>query len=701
MSPSAPARGFTNRPERGATAPTLRGQLRQAWPLTIYILGFPLWWALGLLAVVPMLAAFAMALQLLRRRTVHLPPGTSWLLLFVLWASFGVVLVFADAPGALPAAGTSALPAFLWRFSWYAACTIFLLWVANQPKSRLPDRLVWTLMSYMFLVTVVGGLAGVIFPTFEFTSPLEMLLPPGLRANMLVRSLAHPAVADIQMVLGRPEARPIAPFAFTNTWGSALALLMPFLVAVLATSRSWKTRVAGVAVLALAMVPVVYSLNRGLWICLAVGGAGLVALLVLKGRPELSAGALVAALLALVVFAVTPLADVFQERLENQHSNERRSLLVEATVSSVSSGSPVVGFGSTREVAGNFASIAGGGTADCDACGVPPLGTQGQLWVVLFQQGYVGAFCFLAFFAVALSRSWRCRTPNEIIATFSIGFLAVQMLVYDLVGPSLMFLVIAVALVAREQRESGEDRLATLRTAGRLGRDLRHAAVPVAVLALLGGAAGAAWTASRPDTYTSQVDLLLRPSAVSAVSPDTDTERLPEESSLDTEAALLVSQSALDLVTGGDADATEELRRRISISATPNTSLLRLAVTSPSADQADQSAADVASAYLDARRTELERRRDQVVDALRDQLRALDRRAAGDRGAVAEARRRIESDLVAVTISPVEAGEVVRHDPVVRVPGQYEVPVVTGAAIGVLAGLGLIGAVRVLRRRRS
>ena len=83
-----------------------------------------------------------------------------------------------------------------------------------------------------------------------------------------------------------------------------------------------------------------------------------------------------------------------------------------------------MGFGSTRDVQGSFASIAGASTPDCSACGVPPLGTQGHLWGVIFSQGLVGAALFLAFFALALSRCWRCRTTAETLCTFVLAFFA-------------------------------------------------------------------------------------------------------------------------------------------------------------------------------------------------------------------------------------------------------------------------------------
>ena len=125
---------------------------------------------------------------------------------------------------------------------------------------------------------------------------------------------------------------------------------------------------------------------------------------------------------AIVGVAASPLGEMLQERIDNPHSNDRRSQLVVETVQSTTAGSPVVGFGSTRDVQGSFASIAGGDTPDCPACAVPPLGTQGHLWMLVFSQGLVGAALFLSFVLVSARRAWACRTENQVLCTFVLLF---------------------------------------------------------------------------------------------------------------------------------------------------------------------------------------------------------------------------------------------------------------------------------------
>ena len=153
-------------------------------------------------------------------------------------------------------------------------------------------------------------------------------------------------------------------------------------------------------VLLVAAVPIVMSLNRAMWASIAVGIIYYVVRLVLKGRMLALIGAALCVLVASLLFCSSPLAELSVSRLENPHSNERRGNLLPETVASTAEGSPVLGFGSTRDVQGSFAPSPAG-TADCPGCEVPPLGTQGQLWGVIFSHGFVGAAAFLAFFATS------------------------------------------------------------------------------------------------------------------------------------------------------------------------------------------------------------------------------------------------------------------------------------------------------------
>ncbi len=684
-----------------------RRPLPAHWPFTALFLGFPLWWLLGLRTVLPMLVVVVMLLQLSRRRVLRVPPGFGIWLLFLAWVAIGALVLWADAPGAVPGGGSSRTLVFAYRLAWYTAATVFLLWVTNLSERELPSSLVHRLLGFMFVVTAAGGLLGVLLPAFEFTSPFEMMLPRGLRSNALIQSMTHPAAADIQRVLGYLQARPKAPFAFANSWGSNLSLFLPFFVAAAFLHVRRKGGVASVVggglVLVLAAIPVIYSLNRGLWASLALGAAGLGFLVLRQGRIRTIAVAGVLALVALVAFVASPLGTLFQERLDNQHSNDRRSQLLVQTVTSTASGSPIVGFGSTRDVQGSFASIAGASTPDCPACGVPPLGTQGHIWMVIFSQGFVGTFLFLAFFVLALTRCWRCRTLNETLCTFTLGFFFLQLLVYDTLGTPLITVMIAFGLVLREQ--------ATGRTTGRplpiLNRtvDRVRAGAPLfVVLMVLGAIAGLAWSTRQPVEYVARTEIQLRPYPTSLAEAVLD-DPSPSESTLDTEAAILVSEASLGSVQG-PADV-ESLRESIRVTAPPNTDLLDVELRSTDRVEGQRLLARVADSYLEQRARYLSQRRQQVLAMLRErqrQLQSIDvselpvvrQESVAIKGSYQsreEAELAVEAAILQVVLTPTAAGEIVRNWEPFRVPPERAVPATSGAGLGLVAGAVVIGLV--------
>ena len=414
-------------------------------------IGFPLWWVLGLSSFIAMLLAVPMAIQLWRHRKVVAPGGFGWWMMFLVWVFLGVFVLFADAPYAVPGGGWSRALVFGYRIGWYLTCTVVLLWLANASRRTVTFNRVCNIVGWLFVITVAGGLLGTFFPDLELRSLVEVVLPGSLRNNGFIQSIVHPNIAEVQMVLGRPEARPTAPFSFANSWGSNISLTLPFfLVGWLRYGRRWQ-QIASVPVMALAMIPIVYSLNRGLWISLIVGLVFFVVLQVSRGKLIALFVSVLGLGLAALLFVASPLGELVNERLENQHSNDRRSQLLTQTVASAATGSPILGFGSTRDVRGSFASIAGASTPDCPACGVPPLGTQGHLWLVIFAQGLVGAAFFLVFFLVSFFRSWRCRNTPEVVATCVLLFFGVQLFVYDTLGMPLFLIMVAIALAWREQ----------------------------------------------------------------------------------------------------------------------------------------------------------------------------------------------------------------------------------------------------------
>jgi hypothetical protein len=169
--------------------------------------------------------------------------------------------------------------------------------------------------------------------------------------------------------------------------------------------------VAAVACLAVALVPAVYSLNRGLWIDLALAAGYVAVRLALRGRLwALGALAGTVALVA-VLLLVTPLGGLVGSRLDHGKSNNVRAYVTARALDGVWE-SPVIGLGTTRNTQGSDQSIAVGGTADCQRCGTHTIGGNGQLWQVLYLHGAVGATLYCGFFLLVL---WRHRHDTSLV----------------------------------------------------------------------------------------------------------------------------------------------------------------------------------------------------------------------------------------------------------------------------------------------
>jgi hypothetical protein len=425
---------------------------RPGWPLSAIFLGFPVWWLLGLGLLIFLVMTVPMAVYLYRHRSRLLAPrGFGAWLLFLVWVSLGAGVLVANAPGAVPGGSLGRLLPYGWRLAWYIAATVVLLYIANLSDEELPADRVGRLLGYMFVVTTAGGLLGTFVPHLQPTSPLEMLLRTH---NPFLLDAIHPKTAEIATILGYEQSRPMAPFAYANTWGAAYAFFLPFFAITWLVRVDRRRRILGILILLASLWPVVYSLDRGLWIALGVTGcfAGLKA--VAEGGARALRLTISGIAVGVLVFMVSPLPGMIQARLDRPHSNNRRALLAEETTRSALTGSPIVGFGTTRKVQGNLTSLAGGDRPGCKACGAPPLGTQGHLWLLLFANGLVGTVAFAAFFAVRFVSHRRERSAYAVAGCCVLLAFGLFLFVYDLVEVPLYTVMIAVALMWRARREA-------------------------------------------------------------------------------------------------------------------------------------------------------------------------------------------------------------------------------------------------------
>jgi hypothetical protein len=426
-------------------------RLGPAWPLKALLLGFPLWWALGLASFAFMTAAVAMAVQMIRRGSIRVPAAFGVWLLFLLWMGAGVFVLWAHAPGTVDGGGPIRIIPFLFRVMWYLAVTVALLYPLSMSSRILPAMEVARWLAALFVFSVAAGVAGFVVPHFQFTSLAELVVP-GAKANgTFLHTMLHPALTTGSDFLGYQQPRPKAPFAYPNAWGNNVGLLFPFFIAAWVKSEKAWQRTAVPIVMALFALPVAYSLNRGLWLGLVLVAVYAAVALARAGRFAALWTLMVAAVVATVVLIASPVWSTIMLRIDTPHSNERRGTVAQVVVDTTLHGSPLLGYGTTRKVEGNFASIAGTGSTACHQCSAPPLGTQGFMWRLILTTGFVGTGLFLVFMAVQWFKHFRRRDIFSVLGCICLATSGLFFFVYDSLESPLFILMLAIGLMNRER----------------------------------------------------------------------------------------------------------------------------------------------------------------------------------------------------------------------------------------------------------
>ena len=431
-----------------------------AWPLAGLLALYPLWWALGLgVLIFPIMAAPMLVLLLRRRaagRPLRLPPGFGWWALFLAAVLISIAALGADPAGTVAEHATDRLLAVLYRLTMYLSLTVLMLYAGNLTEAEMPRRRLVKLLGWLFVVTVAGGLLGMVAGRFEFTSPVEWLLPSGVRTKGFVQSLVHPYAAQIMDLVGGEKPRPAAPWGYTNTWGNNFCLLAGWLVVAAWSSGRPSRKLLALLCLAVSIVPAVVSLNRGLWIGLGVLVAYVAIRYVLLGKVWILAVVGLATAGLVVALIASPLGDVVGARLDNGKSNGVRSFLIERAVDGFAD-SPVIGYGSTRTTIGGRNSITVGESAGCERCGNFTVGGNGQLWQLIYAHGAAGTVGYLGFFAYGLWRFRRDRSAIGIAACAAIVTSFSAMLWYNSLATPLAFMVLAYALLWRNSLEGNDE----------------------------------------------------------------------------------------------------------------------------------------------------------------------------------------------------------------------------------------------------
>jgi polysaccharide biosynthesis protein PslJ len=403
------------------------------WPLFALLIGLPLWWFLGVSAFIGPLLALPLVLSLAGSREVLAPSGFGWWVLFLMWS----IVTATQLEGARDFA------AFSYRLLGYLAATAVFLYLINVPTTLLSSRTVVRAMACFWAVVVAGGMLGIFLPAFSFPTVTEALLPNVLLQDPFVQDMVTASTSSAKAFAAYPIFRPKAPLPYTNMWASVYALTLPFAFAAL-TMRLRRRTWLWLGLIAISMVPLIFSLSRGAWLSIAATAVYALFRLLGRGRLRVLVGAVAILLLVGGLVLLTPLGDIILVRWGAGYSNEGRLNIYMESLH-LARISPVFGYGAPVSVPG-----------------LPSAGTHGQLWTVLVSHGLPGTVLFLGGLIWMAVRSGRAlwsggaRRPSVRFWSHLVIVVAlVQLPFYALLPWGLLIVMVAAGLSWREAlRES-------------------------------------------------------------------------------------------------------------------------------------------------------------------------------------------------------------------------------------------------------
>lgn len=404
-------------------------RLPVTWPIAVLFVAFPIWWLLGVSSFIWPLVAIPAAVAMFRRGQTRAPAP------IIIWFAFMSWVLLSG----LQLEGTK-IVTFTYRYLLYAAAGILFLYVYNLPRASRLDTKVLRALTVFWAVVIAGGYAGILLKSATFTPPLDYLLPHGLRHQEFVKELVQPVFAEITNFLGYPAPRPAAPFSFTNEWGGTIAALTPVAFAAASAAGPGLRRRVIIALLAASLVPMVVSLNRGMFLSLGVGIIYVTIRLAIRGRMAALTSVLAVTAAGVIIVVLTPLSHLVTDSFSSTHghSNATRLSLYQEATAGVSQ-SPLFGYGAPKPVT----------TGVGQQPGTPAIGTQGQLWLVLYSSGYPAAVFFVGFYLVVLWQTRRARgTVGLWLHTVPLVALS-QIAFYGWLSAEVQVVMVAAALAYR------------------------------------------------------------------------------------------------------------------------------------------------------------------------------------------------------------------------------------------------------------
>jgi len=422
MAAPAPAVAPPAAPRPRATGLRWRSPGR-AWPLWILTVGMPGLWILGLQGLAWALPGLVLGAGALRSRAA-IPRRAAWLVLFCGWVLLGASML-----------RPAEYPLFLFRWFLFAGTLACLVWIVNASEGQLStDRLVaW--LAALWIVMVVFGFFALAFPAFDVRSPFQLVAGP-LGRIQFVDDISRWRLAQFQTGQHVRLPRPAAPFAFTNGWGAGMAMLTPFFI------RSWlievprRRRRIGFCLLVASVGPILVSGNRGVWISLSASILYWTARRALQRDLRPLAAVVGMALIVAIIFVVTPAGRLVTDRLHtSERSTDARGSIYEEAWQGTKQ-SPLLGNGKP-------------GKNDNPA--LPPVGTHGLMWYLLYVHGFVGLFLFLGWLVTeVVSSGWRIRSQGAWWAHLSLLIALIQMPYYGM-QPQVVLIGVAAGIAYRER----------------------------------------------------------------------------------------------------------------------------------------------------------------------------------------------------------------------------------------------------------
>lgn len=418
-----------------APGPVNRARLPHTWPLVLAFACYPALWLLGIGSFIWPIIAVPILISMIARRWSRAPTP------IVIWFAFCSWVLMSG----VQLHGYTKFLTFGYRLALYVAGGLLFLYVYNLPASGQHTTKVLRILTWLWIGIVVCGYAGIVLRNFTFIPPFEHLLPGSVRNRPFTQELVRPVFAEVQNFLGFPAPRPSAPFAYTNNYGANMGVLTPVaLASIIAAGRGARRRFL-IGVLAAALVPMVFSLNRGMFISIGVGLLYVAFRLAARGRVGALAAVLSVTALAVLVVIVTPLGGLVVSSFSSTHghSNASRLSVYQQSIEGANK-SPLIGYGGPQRLV--------------DSKDTPAIGTQGQLWMIMYSNGYPALGLFVLFFLAVLIQTRRARgTAGLFLHSVPLVGLA-QIAFYGWLPVELQVIMVAAALAYRLSEPASQDR---------------------------------------------------------------------------------------------------------------------------------------------------------------------------------------------------------------------------------------------------